>query len=109
MIMALLFLILFAILFSKVLRFLFVLLFIVGIAILGEAHAKPATLNTLLCSDIVGNGWNHMPDIADYIKTQPGYDKLGYGSECNLGSLVFSQCWLEPHLVGKKGDQHAYS
>jgi hypothetical protein len=97
MIYALLFLILFALLFPKALKFLLALMFIGGIVAIGEVHAKPATLNTLLCSDIVGNGWNHMPDVADYIKTQPGSDKLGYGSECNLGSLVFSQCWLEPH------------
>jgi hypothetical protein len=37
-----------------------------------------------------------MPDVADYILAKPGADKLGYGSECHLGSLVFSQCWLEP-------------
>jgi hypothetical protein len=54
MIVALLFLILFAILFPKALRFLCVLLFILGIAILGEAHAKQAAVNTLSCGDIVG-------------------------------------------------------
>jgi hypothetical protein len=37
-----------------------------------------------------------MPDVAGYINSRPGSDKLGYGSECNLKALVFSQCWLEP-------------
>ena len=41
MIIALLFLILFAILFPKALRFLFALLFLGGIMVLGEVHAKP--------------------------------------------------------------------
>lgn len=43
MIIALLFLILFAILFPKALRFLFAVLFIGGILALAEAHAKPAS------------------------------------------------------------------
>jgi hypothetical protein len=42
MIYALLFLILFAILFPKALRFLFALLFIGGLVALGEVHAEPA-------------------------------------------------------------------
>jgi hypothetical protein len=96
MIIALLFLILFAILFPKALRLLFALIFIGGIVLLGEVRAEPA-IDTLICGDIVKNGWNRMPDVADYIKARPGADKLGYGSECHLGSLVFSQCWLEPH------------
>jgi hypothetical protein len=54
-------------------------------------------INSLICKDIIGAGWDHMPNISDYIKTRPNADKLGYGSECHLGSLVFSQCWLEPH------------
>jgi hypothetical protein len=41
MIIALLFLILFAILFPKALRFLFALSFIGGIVLLGEVHAEP--------------------------------------------------------------------
>jgi hypothetical protein len=95
MIVGLLVLILCAILFPKALKFLLLLLFIGGIVALGEAHAEPA-FDTLICGDIVRNGWNHMPDVADYIKARPGADRLGYGSECHLGSLVFSQCWLEP-------------
>ena len=42
MIIALLFLILLALLFPRALRFLFALLFIGGIVVLSEAHAKPA-------------------------------------------------------------------
>ena len=53
------------------------------------------------CSELVGAGWGRMPDIADYIKAQRGADKLGYGSECHLGGLVFSQCWLEPRISVK--------
>jgi hypothetical protein len=49
MIYALLFLILFAILFPKALRFLFALLFIGGIMILGEVHAGP--MATASCND----------------------------------------------------------
>jgi hypothetical protein len=50
----------------------------------------------LSCGDLINAGWKNMPDVADYILAKPGADKLGYGSECHLGSLVFSQCWLEP-------------
>ena len=49
MIIALLFLILFAILFPKALRFLFALLFIGGIMLLGEVHAKSAKTKTGFC------------------------------------------------------------
>jgi hypothetical protein len=96
MVVALLFLILFAILFPRMLRFTFVLMLLGGIMILGGAHAALVPLNTA-CGVIVGNGWDRMPDVADYIRTRPGADKLGYGSECNLRALVFSQCWIEPH------------
>lgn len=54
------------------------------------------------CGDLVRAGWGHMPDVADYIRSKPGADKLGYGSECALGSLVFSQCFLEPRLSVKQ-------
>jgi hypothetical protein len=43
-----------------------------------------------------------MPDVADYVLAKLGSDKLGYGSECHIGSLVFSQCWLEPRWSVKK-------
>ena len=55
-----------------------------------------------ICGDLVGRGWAHMPDVADYVLSKPGADKLGYGSECDIGSLVFSQCWLEPRLTVKQ-------
>lgn len=125
MIGVLLFLILFALLFPKALKFILALMLIGGIMILGEVHAKPRLhstdcsgpimklppgceiefqdnerrpdINSLICQDIIGTGWNHMPEIADYIKTKPNAEKLGYGSECHLDALVFSQCWLEPH------------
>jgi hypothetical protein len=53
MIVALLFLIFFAILFPKVLRFLFALLFIGGIMVLGEAHAAtyPYCHGNRLCNN----------------------------------------------------------
>jgi hypothetical protein len=38
------------------------------------------------CRDLVGAGWDHMPDVADYVKAQRGSDKLGYGSPCALES-----------------------
>jgi hypothetical protein len=53
---------------------------------LGEVHAETA-IDTLICGDIVGNGWNHMPDVADYIKARPGADRLGHGSECHLRNV----------------------
>jgi len=57
-----------------------------------SAVADPPKLS---CDEIVRNGWNKMPDVADYIRTLPGSDKLGFGSECHLGSLVFAQCSAE--------------
>jgi hypothetical protein len=51
---------------------------------------------------IIREGWNKMPDVAEYIRAKPGSDKLGYGSECHLGSLVFAQCFLEPKWSVKK-------
>ena len=57
-----------------------------------SAVADPPDLS---CDEIVRNGWNKMPDVADYIRTLPGSDKLGFGSECHLGSLVFAQCFAE--------------
>src|ERR1700746_1708181 len=51
---------------------------------------------------IIREGWNKMPDVAEYIRAKPGSDKLGYVSECHLGSLVFAQCFLEPKWSVKK-------
>jgi hypothetical protein len=100
MIIGLLFLILFAILFPKALKFLLLLMFIGGTMILGEVHAKPAATDhdagILSCAAIVNNGWARMPDVADYVLGKPNSDKLGYGSECHIGSLVFAQCFIEP-------------
>jgi hypothetical protein len=52
-----------------------------------DSTAPPvdSKLAKLSCSAVVGEGWNHMPDVTDYVDAQPGADKL-----------VFSQCWLEP-------------
>jgi hypothetical protein len=58
------------------------------------AYARFSDPNS--CDEMVGNGWYKMPDIAEYILAKPGSDKLGFGSECHLGSLVFAQCFLEP-------------
>jgi hypothetical protein len=54
------------------------------------------------CDTIVRSGWDKMPDVADYIKSLPGSEKLGFGSECHLGSLVFAQCFLEPRWSVKR-------
>lgn len=68
------------------------------------ASAGPS-LETISCRDLVDAGWKNMPDVADYVLAKPGSDKLGYGSECHIGGLVFSQCWLEPKWsVGKAVD-----
>jgi hypothetical protein len=56
----------------------------------------------LSCDTIIRDGWNKMPDVADYILAKPGSDKLGFGSECHLGSLVFAQCFVEPRWSVKK-------
>ncbi|MGA2638666.1 hypothetical protein [Methylocella sp.] len=62
------------------------------------AHAE-TDFKTLSCGSIVGNGWDKMPDVVDYILSQKNGDKLGFASECHLGALVFSQCWLEPKIT----------
>ena len=92
MIIALLFLILFAILFPKALRFLFALLFICGIMLLGEVHAQDVNndIGTIPCSTIIANGWARMPDVANYVLAKKDSDKLGYGSECHLGAPIVS-------------------
>lgn len=69
MIIALLFLILFAILFPGALRFLFVLLLLGGIMILGGAHAKP------------NNSCNQRSIIADGFFTH--------------GSMICNSVWLD--------------
>ena len=63
-----------------------------------DSIAPPVNLKLakLSCSAVVGEGWNHMPDVTDYVEAQPGADKLGFASPCHIESLVFSQCWLEP-------------
>jgi hypothetical protein len=53
------------------------------------------TLGKLSCRNIVGKGWDNMPSMSDYVLAQPGADKLK-GSGCNIDSLVFAQCFLEP-------------
>jgi hypothetical protein len=98
MIIALLFLILFAILFRGALRFLFALIFIGGIVILGEVHAENNRhdIGAISCYTIINKGWANMPDVTDYVKAKPNSDILGYGSPCRMDSLVFAQCFLEP-------------
>ena len=68
----------------------------------GPVAAQGESFEKLSCRDLIDGGWKNMPDVADYIHAKPGADKLGYGSECHLGSLVFSQCWLEPTWSVKK-------
>ena len=67
---------------------------------IADAGDKPTSARTdlekLSCNDVTRKGWDNMPDVTDYVKAQPGADRLGYGSPCAINSLVFSQCWLEP-------------
>jgi hypothetical protein len=77
-------------------------IFLAGVLALMPAAARAVVPAELSCDTIVRNGWDKMPDVADYIKTIPGSEKLGFGSECHLGSLVFAQCFVEPRwTVGK--------
>ena len=43
-----------------------------------------------------------MPDVTDYVMAKPHSDKLGYGSFCHIGSLVFEQCFVEPQWSVKR-------
>jgi hypothetical protein len=54
------------------------------------------------CLGFVDRGWSNSLDVSEYVLTKPGADKLGLGSPCNIDSLVFSQCWLEPRLTVKQ-------
>jgi hypothetical protein len=69
-------------------------------AALAATMATPATARgkvaapVVSCDSVVRAGWDRMPDVADYIKTLPGSEKLGFGSECHLGSLVFAECFV---------------
>jgi hypothetical protein len=70
-----------------------------------EAHegiANGEIFEKLSCRDLIDGGWKNMPDVAEYVLAKPGSDKLGYGSECHIGSLVFAQCFLEPRWSVKK-------
>jgi hypothetical protein len=79
---------------------------IVALALIGPAHAEnimnDQLAKTLSCRALIDAGWEKMPDVADYVLSKPGASKLGYGSECHIGSLVFSQCWLEPRWSAEK-------
>ena len=60
-----------------------------------KAEAREGIVNgdifeKLSCRDLIDAGFKNMPDVADYVLAKPGSDKLGYGSECHIGSLVFS-------------------
>ena len=68
----------------------------------GEPVLNDDFFEKLSCRDLIDAGWKNMPDVADYVLAKLGSDKLGYGSECHIGSLVFSQCWLEPRWSVKK-------
>ena len=80
---------------------------IITAALLAALLATPAAAGTPKvakesCRDLVGAGWDHMPDVTDYVLSKPGSDKLGFASPCHIDSLVFSQCWLEPRLSVKQ-------
>jgi hypothetical protein len=78
------------------------LLFSVTLSAVATVPAHAVSLSQLHCDDIVRNGWDKMPDVADDIRALPGSDKLGFGSECHLGSLVFAQCFVEPRWTVKQ-------
>lgn len=81
-------------------------IFLAGALALTSATTSAVTPAELSCDTIVRKGWDKMPDVADYIRTIPGSEKLGFGSECHLGSLVFAQCFVEPRwTVGKAVDE----
>jgi hypothetical protein len=87
---------------TKYLTIILFALFIGGIMVLGEVHASEnnptAIIGRMSCAKITGEGWDHMPieDITKFTLAKPNSDKLGYGSECHIASLVFAQCFLEP-------------
>ena len=54
-----------------------------------EAGDTADNLEKLSCSDVIGEGWNHMPDVTDYVEVQPGADKLGFGSPCHIEKSCF--------------------
>jgi hypothetical protein len=84
---------------------------LIGAAVAVTLSVSPAFAENVLndelakklsCRDLIDAGWKNMPDVVDYVLAKPGANKLGYGSECHIGSLVFSQCWLEPRWSVKK-------
>jgi hypothetical protein len=70
--------------------------------LIGIANANERNTGSISCATIVNNGWRRMPDIADYVREKQNSDKLGYGSECHIGSLVFAQCFIEPRWSVKQ-------
>jgi hypothetical protein len=78
--------------------------FIVCVGLLTSvgAQAFAGSFENMSCDTIIRQGWDKMPDVADYIRELPGSKKLGFGSECHLGSLVFAQCFLKPKWSVKK-------
>jgi hypothetical protein len=71
-------------------------LFLTAAVLLTLTCAAVADPLNLSCDEILSNGWNKTPDVADYIRTLPDSDKLGIRSECHFDSLVFAQCLAEP-------------
>jgi hypothetical protein len=59
----------------------------------GSAMAEP--LRKQSCREIIGKGFDNMPEVVDYILAKKGGDKLGFASECHFGFLVFAQCWID--------------
>jgi hypothetical protein len=71
-------------------------LFLTAAVLLTLTSAAVADPLNLSCDEILRNGWNKMPDVADYIRTRPDSGKLGLRSACHLDSLVFAKCLAEP-------------
>ena len=74
---------------------------ILGAPRLANAQSDDAFLDRP-CRDLIDAGWSKMPDVASYVMAKPGASRLGYGSECHIGGLVFAQCWLEPRWPVRK-------
>jgi hypothetical protein len=43
-----------------------------GALVVNESNADGVS-----CRNIIDNGWKRMPDVADYVLTKPGSNKLG--------------------------------
>jgi hypothetical protein len=71
-------------------------LFSTAVILLTLTSAAVAEPLNLSCDEILSNGRNKTPGVADNIRALLDSGKQGLGSECHLDSLVFAQCLAEP-------------